>query len=115
MRKLVLLLALLASLALAQNTRLYVVTYVDVYPDFAAKTSEALAQEVAASKKDTGFVRYEFMRDVSRANHFAIVEVWQSRQAYEAHLTQPHVKKFRETIQPWTGSPFDERLYNLVE
>jgi quinol monooxygenase YgiN len=115
MRKLALLLALVAGLAFGQNGRLYVVTYVDVYPDFAAKTSEALTQVVAASKKDTGFVRFEFMRDVSRPNHFAIVEVWQSRQAYEAHLTQTHVKKFRETIQPWMGSPFDERLYNLVE
>lgn len=120
MRKLALLLALLTSAAFAQNAaaqnaRLYVVTYVDVYPDFAAKTSEALTQVVAASKKDAGFVRYEFMRDVTRSNHFAIVEVWQSRQAYETHLTQPHVKKFRETIQPWMGSPFDERLYNLVE
>jgi quinol monooxygenase YgiN len=115
MRKLALLLALLSSLALGQAPCLYVVTYVDVYPDFAAKTSEALTQVVAASKKDAGFVRFEFMRDVSRQNHFAIVEVWQSRQAYEAHLTQPHVRKFRETIQPWMGSPFDERLYNLVE
>jgi quinol monooxygenase YgiN len=115
MRTLALLLVTLAGLAFAQSGRLYVVTYVDVYPNFAAGTADALTQEVAASKKDAGFVRYEFMRDVSRTNHFAIVEVWQSRQAYDAHLTQPHVKKFRETIQPWLGSPFDERLYNLVE
>lgn len=114
MRKL-LLLAVLATLAWAQNTRLYVVTYIDVYPNFADGTSAALSSEVAASKKDAGFVRYEFMRDVSRSNHFAVVEVWASRPAYEAHLTQPHVKKFRDTIQPWMGSPFDERLYNLVE
>ena len=118
MRNYALFLSLLAGLALAQapaTARLYVVTYVDVYPNFAAGTVEALTQEVAASKKDAGFVRYEFMRDVARINHFAVVEVWQTRQAYEAHLTQPHVKKFRETIQPWMGSPFDERLYNLVE
>mgnify|MGYP003346348727 CR=1 FL=1 len=117
MRNLALLIALLTGLALAQApaTRLYVVTYVDVYPNFADGTNAALSQEVAASKKDAGFVRYEFMRDVSRTNHFAIVEVWASRQAYETHMTQPHVKKFRETIQPWLGSPFDERLYNLSE
>ena len=116
MRNLVLSLGLLlSSVAFAQTPRLYVVTYVDVYPNFAAGTSEALTKFVAASKKDAGFVRFEFMRDVSRTNHFAIVEVWQSRPAYEAHLTQPHVKQFRDTIQPWMGSPFDERLYNIVE
>ena len=97
------------------NSRLYVVTYVDVYPNFAAGATDALKQFAAASRKDAGFVRFEFMKDVVRTNHFAIVEVWQSRAAYEAHLTAPHNKKFRETIQPWLGSPFDERLYNLVE
>ena len=118
MRKIALAVMLSMGLALAQTPaggRLYVVTYVDVYPNFAPGTVEALQQFVAASKKDAGFVRFEFMRDVSRVNHFAIVEVWQSRQAYEAHLTQPHVKVFRDKIQPWMGSPFDERLYNLVE
>ena len=107
--------ALYAQAPANPNPRLYVVTYVDVYPNFAAGTVEALTQFVAASKKDMGFVRFEFMRDVVRTNHFAIVEVWQNRAAYEAHLTQPHAKVFRDKIQPWLGSPFDERLYNIVE
>jgi quinol monooxygenase YgiN len=117
MRKILLSLAFVCAATLYAQApgRLYVVTYVDVYPNFADGTADALRQFVAASKKDPGFVRFEFMRDVSRTNHFAIVEVWQSRQMYEGHLTQPHVKAFREKIQPWMGSPFDERLYNVVE
>ncbi len=97
----------------AKSGALYVVTYVDVYPNFAEDTVKALRQFAADSRTDPGFVRFEFLQDVARANHFSIVEVWQSRQAYDAHLAQDHSKRFREKIQPGLGSPFDERLYSL--
>jgi quinol monooxygenase YgiN len=113
--------ALLAGAALAQQPpanagkKLYVVTYIDVFPNFAAETSKALQQFAEASRKDPGSVRMEVMRDVDRVNHFTLVEVWQTRQAYEAHLGQQHTKSFRERIQPGLGSPFDERLYFNLE
>lgn len=94
---------------------LYVVTYVDVFPNFTDDTIKALRQFATDSRKDQGLVRFEFLQDVVRANHFSIVEVWQSRQAYDAHLTQEHSKRFREKIQAGLGSPFDERLYNPVQ
>jgi quinol monooxygenase YgiN len=98
----------------APERQLYVVTYVDVYPNFAAEASKLLDQFAADSRKQAGSVRFEVLRDVARQNHMAIVEVWQNRQTYEAHLTADHVKRFRERLQPMLGSPFDERLYNLI-
>ncbi|HEY3825090.1 MAG TPA: antibiotic biosynthesis monooxygenase [Bryobacteraceae bacterium] len=47
-------------------------------------------------------------------NHFTIVSVWQSKEAFEAHSAAEHTKRFREKIQPMMGSPFDERLHNLL-
>ena len=99
----------------ARSGALYVVTYIDVFPNFTDDTMKALRQFAADSRKDQGSVRFEFLQDVVRTNHFSIVEVWQNRQAYDAHLTQEHSKRFREKIQPGLGSPFDERLYNLVQ
>ena len=93
---------------------LHVVTYVDVYPNFAADTAKLMQQFAADNRRDAGFVRFEALRDVARSNHFAMVEVWRSRQAYEAHLAAPHSKSFRDQLQPWMGSPFDERLYNSL-
>ena len=95
--------------------KLYVVTYVDVFPNFAAQTNKLLLEFASDSRKDTGSVRFEVLRDVDRTNHFTVVEVWQNRQAYEAHLNLAHTKNFREKIQPGLGSPFDERLYNNLE
>jgi quinol monooxygenase YgiN len=94
--------------------QLHVVTYVDVYPNFAADTAKLLQQFAADNRKDAGFVRFEALRDVARVNHFAIVEVWQTQKLYEAHLTAPHTKAFRDQLQMGLGSPFDERLYNAL-
>ena len=94
--------------------QLHVVTYVDVYPNFADNTAKLLQQFAADNRKDAGFVRFEALRDVARVNHFAIVEVWQNKQAYDAHLAAPHTKAFRDQLQMGLGSPFDERLYNAL-
>jgi len=99
----------------AKPGALYVVTYIDVFPNFTDDTLKALRQFATDSRKDHGSMRFEFLQDVVRTNHFSVAEVWQNRQAYDAHLTQEHTKRFREKIQPGLGSPFDERLYNLVQ
>jgi quinol monooxygenase YgiN len=93
---------------------LYVVTYIDVFPNFAADTAKALKDFSTASSKDPGYVRIDVMRDVDRTNHFAVVEVWRTRKDYEAHLGQSHTKQFRDKIQAGLGSPFDERLYHTL-
>jgi len=93
---------------------LHVVTYIDVFPMFAADTAKALQDFAAASAKDPGFVRFDVLRDVDRTNHFAVTEVWRTRKEYEAHLGQAHTKQFRDKIQPGLGSPFDERLYHKL-
>jgi quinol monooxygenase YgiN len=112
-----LLIAFLFGVLFAQQKaepQLHVVTYVDVYPNFAADTAKLLQQFAADNRKDAGFVRFDALRDVSRANHFAIVEVWQTRAAYDAHTAAPHTKAFRDQLQAGLGSPFDERLYNVL-
>ena len=111
---LVLALAAIPARAQQPGPQLYVVTYIDVFPQFSATTTAALKQFAADSLKDAGSVRFEVYKDVERTNHFSVVEVWRDRAAYEAHLQQPHSKQFREKIQPGMGSPFDERLYNLI-
>ena len=94
---------------------LYVVTHVDFVPPNVADMAKAVAQFGVESRKDAGNVRFETLRSVERMNHFELVEVWRTRQDFEAHLAQEHTKRFREKIQPNLGSPFDERLYNVLE
>ena len=94
---------------------LYVVTYVDVFPNFAADAAKVLQQFAVDSRKESGNVRFEALRDVARLNHFSVLEVWQNQKAFDAHVALAGTKVFRGKIQPMLGSPFDERLYNLMQ
>jgi quinol monooxygenase YgiN len=112
------LIALAGALAAQQGAKekeLYVVTHIDVTPNYAAETAKQVAQLAVDSRKDPGCVRFEVLHSVDRTNHFEVVEVWRSRQDFEAHSAQEHTRRFREKIQPGLGSPFDERLYNVLE
>ena len=103
-----------AAQAPAKNV--YVVTHVDIAgtPAIVAEATRLLREFSADSQKDPGAVRFELLIQDGRLNHFTIVEVWQSREAFEAHSGAEHTKRFREKIQPMLGSPFDERLHTLL-
>ena len=101
--------------AAGQNKNLYVVTHVDIIPGPTglAEPIKLLQEFAADSRKDPGAVRFEVLQQ-DRPNHFTIVEVWQSKEAFDAHTAADHTKRFREKLAPRLGSPFDERLHNLL-
>jgi quinol monooxygenase YgiN len=102
-----------ASGAVAAEEPLYVVTHVDVMPKFTADGRELLSQFAADSRKDAGAVRIEVFEELGRPNHSTVVEVWESRKAYDDHLAADHTRAYRAKLQPMLGSPFDERLHRL--
>jgi quinol monooxygenase YgiN len=99
----------------AQDSKLYVVTHVDLTPNYTADGTKLLSQFASESHKDKGVVRFEMLVDVSRKNHFTIVSVWENQAAFDAHLEATHTKQFREKLQPMLGSPFDERLHGIMQ
>ena len=103
--------ALVAGAVLAQSAgRLHIVAHVDVIPKYAADTAKLLQTYATDSRKDAGAQRIDVLVESGRANHFTVIELWESRAAYEAHIAKDHTKKYRETLFPWLGSPYDERL-----
>jgi quinol monooxygenase YgiN len=104
-----------SALLYGQDSKLYVVTHIDVTPNYTVDATKLLQTFAADSHKDKGMVRFELLQDVGRKNHFAIVEVWANHAAFDAHLAADHSKQFREKLQPMLGSPFDERLHNLMQ
>ncbi|MGP0073087.1 MAG: putative quinol monooxygenase [Bryobacteraceae bacterium] len=110
-----LLLFALSLVLSAQDTRIYVVTHVDVTPNYANDAAKLLLQYAADSRKDMGSVRFELLGDLSRKNHFTFVSVWENQAAFNAHLEANHAKQFRDKLQPMLGSPFDERLHSIMQ
>jgi quinol monooxygenase YgiN len=94
----------------------YVVTHVDVIggTQGVADAVKMMHEFQVASLKDSGAMRFEVLQQDSRLNHFAILEVWSSREAYDAHNGLEHARKFREKIGPMLGSPFDVRLHRMM-
>jgi quinol monooxygenase YgiN len=108
--------ALQKATAQTPGKNVYVVTHVDIAgtPEIVAEATRLLREFSADSQKDRGVVRFELLIQDGRLNHFTILEVWQTRDAFEAHSSADHTKRFREKIQPMLGSPFDERLHSLL-
>nr|ASY01946.1 quinol monooxygenase [uncultured bacterium] len=88
---------------------MYVVSHVDVLPKFADDAAKALLAYGADSRKEAGALRIDVLVEAGR-NHFTLVELWESRAAYDAHVSSDHTRAFREKLHPMLGSPYDERL-----
>jgi quinol monooxygenase YgiN len=120
MRQLIggLLVALLAPVFVVGQTpaqpskNVYVITLIDVIrpPAGLGEINNLLLRFAADSRKDPGVVRFDVVVQDGRPNHFVLLEVWRSREAFEAHSAAAHTRAFREKLQPSLGSPFDERL-----
>lgn len=117
MRHSILAFAFLAAALLlqAQDAKIYVVTHVDLTPNYIAEGTPLLQKYASDSLKDKGVVRFELLVQRDRKNHFTIVSVFANQAAFDAHVEANHTKQFREKLQPMLGSPLDERLHVLLQ
>ena len=93
------------------DAAIYVVAYLEVMPPATGEAAALLRQYREASRMDEGRVRLEVLQQRDRADHFAIVESWQDQEAFEAHATAAHTRRFHEALGPLRVSPCDERLH----
>ena len=67
--------ATLVSTAHAQSGAIYVITYVDVIPNAAASGTTLLEHLWDASRKETGNIRFDVLREMARPNRFVVLEI----------------------------------------
>jgi len=97
----------------ARTQGVFVVSHVDVAPNTDAPN---LLQQLAdASRQETGNLRFDVIQHKERANHFTVVEHWQSQTALDTHVAAAHTRMYRDALQPLTGSPLDERAYTPID
>jgi quinol monooxygenase YgiN len=108
---------LIAASATAEgNSRaIVVVSHVDTVGGAQADAPGLLKRLAEASRQERGCLRFDVLQHTMRANHFTIIETWENRKALDAHAAAPHTKRYRDELQPISGSPLDERLYEAVE
>lgn len=92
-----------------------IVSHADVAGGNTQNLMRAFAPLSEASRKENGMLRYEILDEVpAHANHFRLIEEWASAAAFETHNRAAHTQTYRQTILPWLGTPYDQRLYRLV-
>ena len=99
----------------ANGQTIYVVTHVDTVPGPQTDGPGLLKRLAEASRKEQGNLRFDVLQHTMRANHFTVIEVWQGQTALDAHAAAAQTKQYRDTLQPMSGGPLDERLYKAVE
>ena len=96
-----------------RQAQVIVVAHVDVAPN--PQVAVMLKDLAETSRKEAGNIRFDVVQHTMRANHFTVVEVWRDQKALDAHVAAPHTKQYRDTLQPMTGSPLDERVYKAID
>jgi quinol monooxygenase YgiN len=90
-----------------------VVTHFDIIPngDNVAQATALLEKFVLDSRSDPGVVAFTLITWAPTTNHFQLLEVFNSLEAFNRHVSEAHTIAFRTAVQPFIGSPLDERLY----
>jgi len=91
----------------------YVISHVDVTPN--PQVPVLLRQLAEASRKEPGNLRFDVLLHTMRGNHFTVIEAWRNQQALDAHVAAAQTKQYRDTLQPLTGSPLDERTFRIAD
>ena len=92
----------------------FVITHVDIGVQ-GSNAADLLRQLADASRKEEGNLRFDVLQHAMRANHFTVIEEWQTAKAIQTHAAAAHTKEYRNSLGPIAGSPLDERLYKIVE
>jgi len=98
----------------AESRQIFVITHVDIDPQFVGQALPALDTFVSDSASDPGVQTFALLSQSPTTNHFQLIEVFANQQAFDAHVSTQHTLDFRNDIQPFIGAPYDERLYQFA-
>ena len=100
-----------AAFAQATDQPTYVVTYIEVAPKAVSETRGLIATHCTDTRKAPGLLEVDALQRLGRANHFAILEKWQSAKARNEYAATDTAKSFIAGLGPMLISGYDERLH----
>jgi quinol monooxygenase YgiN len=100
-----------ASTKVGPEGATYVITYVDFLQNGdVAAGAKLLLDYGASTAKTDGLASYAVLRQIDRPNRFVTLEVWRSRQGYEAWQKNVATGALDAQVKPLLGSPLDHRV-----
>jgi len=102
-----------AAIAPAHGGEIEVVTHIDVIPTFLNQARPLILQFVADSANDPGVTEFLLVSWDGITNHFQLIERYDTKRAFDLHVSNQHTVQFRNSLQPFIGAPYDERVYTV--
>lgn len=91
-----------------------ILTHVDVIPTQTEPGTAKVKSFVEEGRKARGNRRFDDLVQISRKNHFTVVESWDSLADKNAWISSKTAAAFRQELQPMSGALYDERGFKLL-
>jgi quinol monooxygenase YgiN len=93
---------------------LYLIAEIFPHPDKLLEARAAFAELIAATKKEQGCLLYDLVTE-GTSETWLMIEKWESRQAWDAHMLEPHVVHINSIESEITRAPTKLNFYNPLE
>lgn len=80
---------------------IYVIATLTIRPGSQADVVAAATPCIHGTRQEAGCKRYDLLADVLDETRLTFVEVWESREALQAHFTAPHLLEWRAARAPY--------------
>jgi quinol monooxygenase YgiN len=98
----------------ASGDPVVIVTHVDVIPTQVEPGTAKVKGFVEEGRAAKGNRRFDDLVQISRKNHFTVVESWDSLADKNAWISTKTAAAFRQELQPMSGALYDERAFRLL-
>ena len=98
----------------ASGDPVVILTHVDVIPTQVEPGTARVKGFVEEGRKAKGNRRFDDLVQISRKNHFTVVENWDSLADKNAWISSKTAAAFRQELQPMSGALYDERAFRLL-
>ncbi len=102
--------AVLGNPARAQDSAVFVVTYVELMPNEIAGGTALLKHYRDVSKAEPGNRRFAVLHEIGRPNRFVILEIWKDKTAQAAHEQAGASAKIHDRLKAIEDAPADQRI-----
>ena len=94
----------------------YMLLFLDVFPPGLNPTLAAVKDAAVAARKGEGNLRYDVEQEgVGLGNHMIFYAAWQNRDDFDSYEKSDYARRLRNVVGPLLGSPYDDRLYALLD
>jgi quinol monooxygenase YgiN len=98
----------------ASGDPVVILTHVDVVPTQVEPGTAKVKSFVEQGRSAKGNRRFDDVVQLTRKNHFTVIESWDSLADKNAWISSKTARAFREELQPMSGALYDERSYKLL-